>query len=90
MEQISPQSSPKEIEEFIERAKEIYRDRLAADLEPTHNGKIVAIDPETEDYFLGEDEVQAAEKARVAGHEGPFYFLRVGSLYAHRLLTPRR
>src|SRR5713226_4668329 len=88
MQEINPQSSPEEIQGFIERAKKVYRDRLAAELEPAHNGKIVAIEPETENYFLGEDEVQAAEQARAAGHEGPFYFLRVGSLYAHRWMTP--
>lgn len=90
MTQVSPQSPPEEIERFIERAKEIYRNRLAAELEPTHTGKIVAIEPETESYFLGETEIEAAEQARAAGHEGPFYFLRVGALYTHRWMTPRR
>jgi hypothetical protein len=90
MPQVSPQSPPEEIERFIERAKEIYRDRLAAELEPAHTGKIVAIEPETESYFLGETEVEAAEQARAAGHEGPFYFLQVGSLHTHRWVTPQR
>lgn len=88
--EIGPQSPPEEIEHFIERAKEVYRDRLAAELEPAHTGEIVAIEPETEAYFLGESEVEAAERARAAGHKGPFYFLRVGSLYTHRWMTPRR
>ena len=87
---VTPQSTREEIEQFIKRAKEIYRDRLAAKLEPVHTGKIVAIDPDTGDYFLGEDEIQAAEQARAAGHEGPFYFLRVGSSYTYRWMTPRR
>ena len=33
--------------------------------------------------------VEAAEKARAAGCDAPLYFLRVGSRYAHRLMTPR-
>jgi hypothetical protein len=88
MTQVSPKSPPQEIERFIHRAKEIYQ-KLAAELEPAHRGKIVAIEPETESYFLGETEVEAAERARAAGHEGPFYFLRVGALYTHRWVTPR-
>ena len=89
MMQVSPQSTPQEIERFIERAKQAYEDRLAAKLEPEHNGEIVAIEPESGDYFLGKDEIEAADNARSAGHDGPFYFLRVGSRYTHRLMTPR-
>ncbi len=87
--QVSPQSTPREIERFIERAKQAYDDRLAAKLEPEHTGEIIAIEPESGDYFLGKDEIEAADNARAAGHEGPFYFLRVGSRYTHRLMTPR-
>ena len=86
--QVSPQSTPREIEHFIERAKQAYDDRLAAKLEPEHTGEIVAIEPESGD-FLGKDEIEAADNARAAGHDGPFYFLRVGSRYTHRLMTPR-
>ncbi len=87
--QVSPQSTPSEIERFIERAKQAYDERLAAKLEPEHTGEIVAIEPDSGDYFLGGDEVEAADNARAAGRKGPFYFLRVGSRYAHRLITPR-
>jgi hypothetical protein len=73
MASITPQSTQEEIKQFVERAKQIYFDQLAAKLEPAHNGEIVAIDPETGDYFLGEDEVQAADRGRAAGHEGPFF-----------------
>jgi len=75
--------------ELIDRAKQTYTDELAAKLEPEHNGEFVAIELETGDYFVGEDEVEAADKARAAGHEGSLWFLRVGSPFAHRLLTPR-
>ena len=75
MMQVSPQSTPGEIERFIERAKRTYSESLAAQLEPEHNGEIVAIEPESGAYFLGEDEIEAADNAQAAGHEGPFYFL---------------
>ncbi|MEK6405953.1 MAG: hypothetical protein AABN34_03205 [Acidobacteriota bacterium] len=84
------QWSQQEIEQFVERAKQIYRDKLAAILEPEHTGEIVAIVPETGDYFLGTNEIDASHRARDAGLMGPLYFLRVGSDYAYRLMTPRQ
>ncbi|MDQ2920989.1 MAG: hypothetical protein M3R52_05175 [Acidobacteriota bacterium] len=63
---------------------------MADELEPEHTLQFVAIELGTNDYFVGEDEVEAADKARAAGHEGLLYFLRVGSPYAHRLMTPRQ
>ncbi len=75
--------------ELIDRAKQTYRDEMAGELEPEHLGEIVAIELETLDYFVGDDEVDAADKARAAGHLGLLYFLRVGSPSAHRLMSPR-
>jgi len=88
--QINPQSSQAEIERFVARAKQTYAETLAAELEPQHKGEIVAIEPDSGAYFVGADEVEAAEKAHAAGCDGPFFFLRVGSRYTHRLMTPRR
>ena len=76
--------------EQIDRAKQTYNDELARKLEPDHRGEIVAIELGTNDYFVGEDEIDAADKARAAGHAGALFFLRVGSPYAHRLMTPRQ
>jgi len=74
----------------IDRAKQTYQLELARRLEPNHHGAIVAIELGTNDYFVGDDELDASEKARDAGHEGTLFFLRVGSPYSHRLMTPRR
>lgn len=84
------QWSQQEIEQFVERAKQIYRDKLAAILEPEHAGEIVTIAPETGDYFLGTNEIDASHRARDAGRIGPLYFLRVGSDYTYRMMSPRR
>ena len=77
--QVNPQSPSQESERFVERAKQTYDDELAAKLEPEHTGEIVAIEPDSGAYFLDNDEIEAADNARTAGHDGPFYFLRVGS-----------
>ena len=76
--------------ELIDRAKETYKEELAGKLEPEHIGEMVAIELDTGDYSLGAGEIEAADKARAAGHEGSLYFLRVGSPYARRLMTPRQ
>lgn len=76
--------------ELIDRAKQKYLDTLALKLEPEHTGEIVAIELGTNDYFVGDDELDAADKARAAGHAGTLFFLRVGSPSAHRLMTPRQ
>ncbi len=54
---VNPQSRARDIERFIERAKKTYDERLAAEREPEHTGEIVAIEPQSGEYFLGEDEV---------------------------------
>ena len=76
--------------ELIDSAKKTYHDELARKLEPEHIGEMVAIELGTNNYFVGEDEIEAADKARAAGHVGALFFLRVGSPYAHRLMTPRQ
>lgn len=74
---------------LIDRARRRYREQLASILEPEHTGEMVGIELETGDYFLGQDEIEVSDKARAAGHEGSLYFVRVGSHYAHRLMSPR-
>jgi len=76
--------------ELIDRAKQTYREELAGELEPEHTGDIVAIELGTGGYFVGKDEVEAADKARAAGHRGILYFLRVGSPFTHCLMSPRQ
>lgn len=88
--QISPQSSQADIERFAARAKQAYKEKIASLVEPEHIGEIIAIEPDSETYFLGQDEVEAADKGHAAGVYGPFYFMRVGSPYAHRIMSPRR
>ncbi|MFN3476621.1 MAG: hypothetical protein ACK4Z6_03580 [Candidatus Methylomirabilales bacterium] len=65
------------LKEFSERADAIYQ-KIRQELELKYKGKIVAIEPESGDYFLGTDVQEAFEKGR-AQHPGkPFHFIRVG------------
>jgi hypothetical protein len=47
---------------FIERCREIYRQLLPA-LIANHKGEVIAIEPESGDYFLGENLDSASANA---------------------------
>lgn len=47
------------LEQKLDRAEEFYRRQLKAKLEKRHRGQTVAIDPDTHDYFVARDDVEA-------------------------------
>jgi hypothetical protein len=68
-----------------EGGQRLYDERLRDLLEPEHNGQFVAIEPDTERYFLGATGLAALHAGR---HELPdklFYLLRIGSDAAYRV-----
>jgi hypothetical protein len=60
-----------------DRGRKVY-ERLRRRLEAEHQGKFVAIDVQTEKYFLADSPEDAFRAARKAHHEGPFHFVRIG------------
>lgn len=69
---------------IAEHAKQIYDDQLRVQLEASHFGKFVAIEPESKAYFMGQSFVEAAMAAKLAhpnhkafviwiGHEAAFH-----------------
>jgi hypothetical protein len=66
------------LEDLARRGQQIYDERLRAELEKTHDGQFVAIEPDSGDYFLGRNLTEAFEACRQA-HPGRLcYGLRVG------------
>jgi hypothetical protein len=65
----------KKIAEVGER---LYEKNLRSKLEPTHKGKIVVIDAESGDYFLGTTLHEANEQARKKYPNKVFYAIKVG------------
>lgn len=55
-------------------------------VEAKHKGKVVAIDPESGDYFLGTKILTAVEKGRKKHPNAIFYCIRIGypGVYQHR------
>ena len=69
--------SPAERHTARTRAKAIY-ETLRGTLEAQCQGKIVAIEVESGEYFVGETVLEAGKKARVKHHDKVFHFFRVG------------
>jgi peptide subunit release factor RF-3 len=65
-------------QEFIAAAQTLY-DKLKAELEPAHEGEIVAIKPDNGEYFLGGTLNQADEKAYAEYPDAWMYFVRIGA-----------
>lgn len=74
--------------ECAEKAKEIYRTRIRERVEPHEHGKIVAIDLDTGDYFLGESVIEACKNGRQKYPGKVFFCLRVGFRTTHRVGFP--
>ncbi len=62
----------------IERAKEIYVNRLQAKLESKHIDRFVAIEPESGDYFLSDTFDEAVKSARAKYPSRLSHTIRIG------------
>jgi len=49
---------------FAQEGKHIYRQKYAKKLEPTEKGRIIAIEIESGDFFIGDSTVEAILKAK--------------------------
>ena len=71
-----------QLQQFTQKGREIYK-KLQKDLESEYWGKIVAIDVETGDYFLGDTVIEAGKEARRKYPQRIFHFIRVGFPAVH-------
>ena len=70
---------------FDQKAQAIYRKKLKPKLEGKYKGRIVAIDVESGDYFLGKTVLEAIEKGRKKHPGRIFYAVRIGYPAVHSL-----
>lgn len=64
--------------ELSKKSKAFYNGKLKNLLEPNEKGKFVAIEPETESYFVDADGTQALLRARNAFPGKLFFLIRIG------------
>jgi hypothetical protein len=72
-------------DDLTESGQRFYDGRLKALLEPEHEGEFVAIDSESERYFLGPTGLAALRAGRKELPDKLFYPLRVGHAAAYRV-----
>jgi hypothetical protein len=72
-------------EDFVERGRRLYEGKLRGELEPENAGRFLAVDPDSENYFLGDTDVEALTAAREAMPDSLFYLVRVGYGTAHAI-----
>ena len=71
-------------EEFARRGDEIY-ERIRRQVEPKNKGKFCAVDIETGEYEIAEDELEAGDKLQARIPQAQIWMVRIGSRYVHRL-----
>lgn len=62
----------------IERAKQLYADRLQTSLESQHKDRFVAIEPESGDFFLADTFDEAVRSARAKHPSRLSHTIRIG------------
>ncbi len=69
-------SPPKSV--FVEAARKVYAECWQPQLEREHFGKVIAIEPESGEYVLGNTLSEASKAARVQFHKKPVHIFRIG------------
>ncbi len=67
---------------IIDRAKRIYAERLQSDLERDHFNRFVSIEPESEEFFLGDTLDEAVQSAVKKYPLRRSFTIRIGHLAA--------
>lgn len=72
-------------DDLIKRGQLFYDEHLRQLLEPQHTGRFVAIDPQTQQYFLADKAIDALLAGRAALPDTLFFLARVGHKAAHKI-----
>ena len=66
-------------QELVTAAEQLYATKLKSQLEPTHDGEFIAIEPVSGEYFLGKTLSAAIQAARRNHPSRLPYAMRVGA-----------
>ena len=72
-------------DEFARRGQELYNQQIKPLVEPSHHGKVVAIDVETGDYAIDEDVLRACASLKESRPEAKIWTVRAGYPTLHKL-----
>lgn len=71
--------------EVAQLGKQFYENHLKSVLEPQENGKFVAIEPESENYFIGVTAVEAIKKGKTSFPQKILFLARIGFPSAYKI-----
>jgi hypothetical protein len=77
-------------EEFARRGDEIYETQVRPHLKAEDEGEFAAIDIESGEYEIDEDELEACDRLNARIPNAQIWLIRVGSRYLHRFGGWRR
>ncbi|MGH7800908.1 MAG: hypothetical protein ACREOW_09815 [Thermodesulfobacteriota bacterium] len=75
----------KSVRELAQEGEEIYKSRLKTKLERKYRGKLIAIDVDSGEYFMGKTVLEAVEKGRQKYPNKVFHAIRVGYPAVHSI-----
>lgn len=71
--------------DFARKGQEVYERKYKKDLESRCKGKIVAVEPESGDIFIGNSVLEAAAEAKKVYPDRFFHFVRIGYKAVHMM-----
>jgi hypothetical protein len=71
-------------EEFARRGDAIYEQKIRPILKPKDKDRLVAIDIESGEYEIGDDEIDVVHRLQARIPDAQTWLVRVGSRYVHR------
>jgi len=77
-----------DLKKIVDAGEKIYEE-IKSQYEPQHNGKFLAIEPESKDVYLGNESVDAMVLAKKAHPDKVFYIVKIGHGYTETLAKYR-
>jgi hypothetical protein len=71
-------------EEIAHRGDAIYESAIFPHLKPEDKGRFVALDIDTSEFEIDDDELAACDRLRARLPDAQIWMVRVGSRYVHR------
>jgi hypothetical protein len=72
-------------EEIARRGREVYEREIRREVEPEYRGRFLALDVESGDYEIADDDLDASERLLERRPDALLYGLRIGEAAAYRI-----
>lgn len=71
-------------EEFAQRGDYLYENQIKSQVEAGNDGKVVAIDLESEDFEVDKSEIAACDRLEARHPDAQIWMVRIGSRHVRR------